>query len=80
MMEDSEGNVWIGTWGGGLSLLDKNQESFTRYVNDPSDKNSLSSNFIQKIFEDHDKNLWIATYYGGLNLFQPQNKKIYTHH
>ena len=75
-MEDSKGNIWAGTWGGGLNQLNSRTGKFTRYVNDPSDKNSISSNYIQKIFEDHSKNLWIATYYGGLNLFDPGTKKF----
>jgi signal transduction histidine kinase/CheY-like chemotaxis protein/AraC-like DNA-binding protein len=74
--EDSEGNLWAGTWGGGLNLFNPTNGSFTRYTNDPSDKFSISSNYVQQIFEDRNKNLWVATYYGGLNLFDRKTKKF----
>jgi len=32
LFEDKAGNVWVGTSGGGLSLYDKNTESFTNFV------------------------------------------------
>ena len=66
----------VGTFGGGLNLYNKRTAGFTRFLNNPADSGSISSNYIQKIFEDHEKNLWIATYYGGLNLFNRTTKKF----
>ena len=37
IMEDSEGNLWVGTWGGGLNLFNRSTGTFTRYLNDPLD-------------------------------------------
>ena len=62
--------------GGGRSSSSSISGSFTRYLNNPSDRHSISSNFIQKIFEDRTGNLWVATYYGGLNLFDRRTKQF----
>jgi len=47
--EDQEGNMWIGTLGGGLNLYDRDRNSFKRKVHDPDDAGSLSSNDIASI-------------------------------
>ncbi|MDX1701555.1 MAG: two-component regulator propeller domain-containing protein, partial [Melioribacteraceae bacterium] len=72
IFEDSKKNLWIGTWGGGLNRIKLSKyykilES-ERFVNKPFDKNSLSSNIVQDIYEDADGNLWIGTE-DGLNLY-----------
>ncbi len=67
LMEDSYGNLWIGTESGlDLFLREKNQ--FYHFSHDPYNKQSLSDNRIQSncIFEDSRGNLWIGTW-GGLN-------------
>ena len=55
MLEDSRGNLWFGTRGGGLSRFDG--ISFYNY----SVQNGLTNNFIRSISEDSKGNLWIAT-------------------
>ena len=38
-----------------------------RYINNSSDKKSISSNFITYITTDFNNDVWIATYFGGIN-------------
>lgn len=71
--EDSDGIIWIGTAGGGLSRFDVATQKFTSYMHDPFDKKSISNNDVYAIFEDTKKNLWIGTYGGGLNIFDREN-------
>jgi ligand-binding sensor domain-containing protein len=40
--EDSQGNLWIGTNGGGLFYFDRQKNIFKSYKHNPSDNNSLS--------------------------------------
>jgi ligand-binding sensor domain-containing protein/signal transduction histidine kinase len=68
--EDSYGNIWIGTWGGGLNKYDPLSNSFTHNFD------ALSDNIIWKISEDNKGNLWLVTEYGGINILNPQTNKV----
>jgi DNA-binding CsgD family transcriptional regulator len=61
--------LWIGTEGGGLNRLNTATGEFTRYNNDPSNRNSLISNRVYAIHEDKRGNLWLGTS-GGLDKFE----------
>ncbi|MFA4917594.1 MAG: two-component regulator propeller domain-containing protein, partial [Syntrophales bacterium] len=74
--EDSEGVLWIGTFGGGLNKFDKSTGHFISYKNLPGDRTSLSDNRVMAIHEDGSKNLWIGTYGGGLNLFDKKKESF----
>jgi len=66
MMEDSEGNIWIGALDG---LFKFNENEFKRY----STKDGLSSENIRVIHEDKSGVLWVGTI-SGLNKIE--NEKI----
>ncbi|MCK4746568.1 MAG: response regulator, partial [Bacteroidales bacterium] len=74
LYEDQQGNLWIGTGGGGLDRLNINEHKFYNYRNDPSDSTSLSNNSIYSIFEDQAGNIWIGTLGGGLNRIDAEDK------
>jgi ligand-binding sensor domain-containing protein/two-component sensor histidine kinase len=74
--EDSEGILWIGTFGGGLNKFDKRKENFICYKNISGDESSLSDNRVMGIYEDRLKNLWISTYGGGLLKFNRRTEKF----
>jgi ligand-binding sensor domain-containing protein/signal transduction histidine kinase len=67
MLVDREGNLWIGTLGGGLNRYNHKKEQFYRYQNNPQNPNSISYNEIYTIFEDGSGTIWIGTWGGGLN-------------
>ena len=60
--KDKKGNIWIGTYGGGLSKYD--YHSFTNY----STKDGLSHNYIHTLFEDSKGNIWIGSR-NGVNVY-----------
>ncbi len=49
---DRQGNIWIGTHGGGLQLLDKNKGTFISYRHDPKNSSSLGNDLVINIYED----------------------------
>ena len=58
------GHIWIGTEGGGLDFLNKDefgQISFTHYSNDSANPRSLSNNIVESICKDSHNNLWVGT-------------------
>lgn len=69
LFEDSENNIWIGTWGGGLNKFDPSTEKFTRFVNDLSTPGGISDNIVWTISEDNEGNLWFGTETGGLSKY-----------
>src|ERR1700712_2199677 len=52
--------------------MDRDNNTFTHFVNKPADANSISSNYVQTTLQDSEGNFWVATYYGGLDLFDPR--------
>ncbi|MFC2084960.1 SpoIIE family protein phosphatase, partial [Bacteroidota bacterium] len=69
LLEDDEGNIWIGTTNAGLNKYQKRSQSFESYIYDPEDSSSISSNYINTIYQPvYDKDImWIGTFNGGLN-------------
>ncbi|HSC36628.1 MAG TPA: two-component regulator propeller domain-containing protein, partial [Chitinophagaceae bacterium] len=59
--EDSRGNLWLGTEGGGLQLFDRMSQRVTeRYTT----SEGLSSDVVLAILEDDDGHLWLSTVNG----------------
>jgi len=74
---DKDGQIWIGTDGGGISVFNPKTLKFKNYQHDPQNPYSISSNVIRQITQDHKGNIWIATWNGGINLFDAQNHRFY---
>src|SRR5690606_9078568 len=70
LVKDSKGNIWIGTFAGGLNIYDPATGRIRTYKHRPDDPSSISSNIVYTIYEDHDKNIWVGTV-KGLNLYNP---------
>jgi len=68
---DQKGNLWIGTFGGGLNRYDDATARFQPLRHDPANPNSLSDNHILAVHEDRAGVLWIGTLAGGLNKLIP---------
>jgi len=68
-IEDSQGDLWIGTDSQGLFRFDKGKETFVQYRHDPADPVSLSGDIVLAIQEDKNLNLWVGTRLHGLNRF-----------
>jgi len=64
-----QGEIWIGTGGGGLNRLDPQSGKFRRYY----EKDGLPNNVVYGILEDRQGNLWMSTNL-GLSRFDPQRE------
>lgn len=69
ILEDKDGNIWLGTKEIGLFLLKKtgaNHYSIHHFEHQTNDPYSLSSNSIYAIFQDSRNNIWIGCYGGWI--------------
>ena len=73
--QDFTGKVWMGTYGGGLHLIDGDSgviESIVKH--DPAIRNGLSSNEIGPLLIDDSGLLWVGTWGAGLNQYNTNNQ------
>ena len=74
--EDSFGNLWIGTAGGGLNKFNRKAGAFTVYKYDQNDPSSIRSNHVTSILIDNNGIIWIGTLGGGLNKLDPYTEEF----
>lgn len=65
--EDKNGNLWIGTGGGGLNFFNRKKESFTAYKHNPENLATISNNSISALAIDKEGDLWIGTLNTGVD-------------
>jgi ligand-binding sensor domain-containing protein/serine phosphatase RsbU (regulator of sigma subunit) len=69
---DSDGTVWVGSWGGGLDRYMPEKGLFNNYKLDTDDE---TNNVVLSITDDNYGNLWLATMGNGLVKFiKPEEK------
>ena len=73
--EDHEGLLWFGTQYG-LNSFDKETKTFTRFLHDPQDQNTISDNSIWAVYADRDNLIWVGTKNGGLNCYDKKTKQF----
>lgn len=82
LCEDDIGQIWIGTYNGGLDLIETPEEEiiFKHFKHEVGNINSLSDDRVRHIYQDSKRNLWVSTTV-GLNLLKSEyidskNKKF----
>jgi serine phosphatase RsbU (regulator of sigma subunit)/ligand-binding sensor domain-containing protein len=73
IVEDSQGNLWVGVYTRGLFKIDKQLKQFDQYLNNPGDRHSLPDDKITKLFQDKYGNIWIAFIDGGIAQMDPNS-------
>jgi len=73
---DKTGRLWVGTGfpfdvntkEGGLNKFNEKNGTFTRYMHDPNNPQSLISNKVRAMLEDSKGNFWVGTDGDGLHI------------
>lgn len=73
---DPENNLWMGTYGGGISIFPATGKNFIRITASEKSDSGLSDNFISKIHSDQAGKIWVGTRNGGLNLWQAKKRNF----
>lgn len=82
MFEDGYGRLWIGTFLGGIFVVDKQKLIRSRtgyYVAEENytTQNGLSGMFVNQLVPDHDGNVWVLLYNnGGINRIDIATREI----
>ena len=80
IFRDSNKNLWVATWGGGINLLlSESKNLFRIFTNTPADPASLCNNFVS-CFEELDKTKILVGTNNGLDIFNPAgNSFLHVH-
>lgn len=73
--EDTDGIIWIGTFGGGLNRFDPTTESFQHFKHDENNENTISSNDVFGITEYPEGILWLRTG-NGVSKFDSRTNNV----
>ncbi|MEM6379808.1 MAG: two-component regulator propeller domain-containing protein, partial [Bacteroidota bacterium] len=66
--------LWIGTTGGGLNILNLKNKNITRFTGSPPDPSGVNSETIRDAWEDKWGNIWLGSFYDGLYQFKSGQK------
>lgn len=77
LLEDSNGDMWIGAYGGVLNRYDEEENQF--YFYDINQNSELYASVVQDIYEDGQQRLWMATRGGGLKQFVRESHSFITY-
>jgi len=69
ILEDENGNLWLGTANQGILKLDRGRKHVFQYRNNPVNPQSLSSDQVVALCEDREGNIWVGTTGGGVDRF-----------
>jgi ligand-binding sensor domain-containing protein/signal transduction histidine kinase len=75
ILEDSRGNIWMGTNGGGVNVLDQGTGIITKYIYDPDNNNSIGGDYVRSFFEDRKGNIWVGST-GGISVFDTTTRSF----
>lgn len=73
--EDKDGNLWVGTSSGSLSLYDRKKDNFINFPADRSGKNAIRNNVIPSICTNFQGKLWIG-HYEGISIMDKKTQRI----
>jgi len=64
ILQDRQGNLWIGKYNGGLYKYDFKKDEFTFF----DYRDGLAKNFVSTLFQDSKGNIWAGTWGGGISV------------
>lgn len=74
--KDMQGNIWVGTYYGGVNVFNPSKANNLFYYAEPLQGDCLSFPVVGKMAEDSNGNLWICTEGGGLNCYRADTRKF----
>ncbi|TND00864.1 MAG: histidine kinase [Bacteroidetes bacterium] len=72
VLEDRDGQLWVGTYSGGLTTIDRRTNRYTHYP----ELSTSTQNVVLSLLEDRDGRIWVGTYGDGINVFDKKTKEV----
>lgn len=69
ILQDSRKKIWIGTYGGGINLVESRTADALVCKRINTENSTLSNDHVRHLFEDSRQRIWVATTF-GLNLLE----------
>ncbi len=70
ILEASDGDIYIATFGGGLTVYEKKLGRFIQYLHNDSDANSIGGDEVLTIYFDKKGNLWCGFHDDGMDMMK----------
>jgi diguanylate cyclase (GGDEF)-like protein len=70
-LAEAGGEIWIATYGGGVTVLDPKTGGVRQYKHDPHDPRSLGTDLTTAVFVDTSGTVWIGTDGAGVQQYEP---------
>lgn len=80
LLKDSYGNIWAGSWGGGINFIHREPEIFYTVTHSlsPSSDNNLSTKNVMGMCVDKKGDLWVGTDGAGVDIFR-DGHRVHSH-
>jgi len=73
LLQDKNGNVWVGTYNAGVTRIDANWQTFRHFSYERNRPKSLQNNGLWSVCEDKKGRLWFGTS-ASLHLYHPEDE------
>jgi signal transduction histidine kinase/ligand-binding sensor domain-containing protein/CheY-like chemotaxis protein/HPt (histidine-containing phosphotransfer) domain-containing protein len=74
--EAENGDMYVGTWGGGINVIDVNKSTISHIKAKPGVEGALQDDRITTLLIDSKQNLWVGTQRDGLHFRQKGSNKF----
>lgn len=76
IFKDSQQRLWVGTWGQGVYVYDRNLTLLHHFSTEGQAGQIIKSDLVQVFFEDSEGDVWIGTNGGGVAMFSSSTASI----
>jgi ligand-binding sensor domain-containing protein/serine phosphatase RsbU (regulator of sigma subunit) len=76
LYEDSQSNLWLGSFGKGLIKINYSASGGIQKINYYNKTNGFATDNIKTVFEDREGNIWTGNYGQGLSLLTPKTFSV----
>ncbi|WP_165760113.1 hybrid sensor histidine kinase/response regulator transcription factor [Niastella populi] len=77
LCSDAHNNLWIGTQGGGVNILNKLTGTF-QYLMPGESRHQLSSESVYSVLVDKENRIWMGTLKGGIDILDVHKSRFQT--